>query len=395
MNATDNIHMMKQQLAEQKSMKKMSTTSKSDHLTNIPCHCAASCQKKGDSYDAALKGIPVFIVNNGGKEHSFRQCSYSCIKDKNYCIRHAKQDKEKRILLSDLESRANDPENTSVRKVIVDKNSEKKTIRDPFYENMGTRGARKRSKINTTYDFDNEDDIILQILHHSNKAFKKALYEYANQIIETKKKSSSSHTSYMIQQPSTENSTSVNSPSVNSLSSLMAISAAATTPSNDDEEEEEETPATAAAAAESSSSVLDEEEEEDDAETASYTSSSSSDEEEEEEDEKEELEVEEITTNKGVSYALDNKGNVYDMDTLEDEDGPTSVGTLVEMKKKYSKIEHNDKYYTICKEFTDDDRSLLLCILSDKVFDLETKECVGKLKRAKNGDMKIEYTSDK
>ncbi len=355
--------------------KKVLSTSKKEKVPGNMCTCAANCQKKEDGYKAAMKGLPVYIVNGeDGKPHAYRPCSYTCIKDTDVCIRHAKQVEENRTKLSNLEARANDPVDSSVRRVIVKRKGDLIEITDPFFETMGTRrgAAAKKSNEDTTYDFKNRDDVILNILRHGNLRLRDYLYTCAKEILETKqpiqKVASVGTTSYTIQ----------SAPAPAPTQSLRDMMGA------EESEDDAETRSCDSEAYEESEKDDDEEEEESDDESESESESES---------DAEETELTEITTDKGVSYGLDNDGNVYDLTTLDD-DEPTCVGTLIEMKKKYSKIQHADKHYTIGKEIEDGERSLILCTLSDKVFDPETKECVGKLKRAKkSGEVKIEYTT--
>lgn len=334
------------------------------------CKCAKAFQQKGSAYEAFIKGDPVYLVettldNGKKKKTAYSICSFSHTEGTDYCARHMKQEESNRMIFDEIVSRASDGSG-DVTQIT--------SLQDKFFDAMGTRGAKKKTNDGTYFDFECADHPILQVLRHPNKQMAIWLIQCAMELNKTRKpiittstSSAPASTTYLISQPSKEAA---------SLSDLMtaatpakekrgAAKAKAITPPPSDDEEEEDA---------------------DDEAERETVKCESSDEEDEDDDDEEETTVVEITTDKGASYAL-NPSNmeVYDIETLEDEDGPTVVGTLMEMKKKYSKVEYEDKHYSICKEISVSGRELILCVLSDKVFDPESKEMVGKLKKGKKG----------
>ncbi len=112
-----------------------------------------------------------------------------------------------------------------------------------------------------------------------------------------------------------------------------------------------------------------------------YTKCIESSKEDEDEDA---IEVIEISTKNNNSYALDPKTfEVYDINTLNEEDGTTLIGSLIEIGKIYSVITYENKNYIIAKEMSDDDHEMYLCVESDQVFDKKSKKYLGILKRDK------------
>jgi hypothetical protein len=357
------------------------------------CMCVKVFQQKGTAYESFLNGNRVFIVDktvkDGGKKKSFAYgcCSFSRVEGGDYCSRHMKQDESNRFrfdqMLEMLESK-----DASAREVT--------SIKDNFFDGMGTRGAKKKKDEGTYYDFGVIDHPILRALRHSNKQMIPWLTACALEMLHTNNPVVTASTStYIISQSggAAKATTPKSSNDINlaSMSSLME--------NNDEVEEEEVKPKKAMASKPKATKVVEPEPEESDAETEKAESSDEEDEDEEDEEDDEEddgkTKVVKITTDKGVDYALNPEDmEVYDIDSFDNEDGPTTVGVLMEMKKKYSKVEHDGKYYSICKEMSDDDRELVLCVLSDRVFDPESKECVGKLKK-KKGNLVVEYREDK
>jgi hypothetical protein len=366
------------------------------------CMCVKVFQQKGTAYESFLNGNRVFIVDKtvkeGGKKKSFAYgcCSFARVEGDDYCSRHMKQDESNRFrfdqMLEMLESK-----DASAREVT--------SIKDNFFDGMGTRGAKKKKDEGTYYDFGVIDHPILRALRHSNKQMIPWLTACALEMLHTNNPVVTASTStYIISQSGVASSKTTapkcsNDLNLSSMSSLME--------GNDEVEEEVEEvkpkkgktqPAAVASKPKAKVVEPEPEPEESDAETEKAESSDDEDEDEDEEDDEEDdgkTKVVKITTDKGVDYALNPEDmEVYDIDSFDNEDGPTTVGVLMEMKKKYSKVEHDGKYYSICKEMSDDDRELILCVLSDRVFDPESKECVGKLKK-KKGSLVIEYREDK
>jgi hypothetical protein len=365
------------------------------------CMCVKVFQQKGTAYESFLNGNRVFIVDKtlkeGGKKKSFAYgcCSFARVESDDYCSRHMKQDESNRFrfdqMLEMLESKDN-----SAREVA--------SIKDQFFDGMGTRGAKKKKDEGTYYDFGVIDHPVLRALRHSNKQMIPWLTACALEMLHTNNPVVTASTStYIISQNSGAAKAlpkSSNDLNLSSMSSLMSAP-----PHQDEEEEEEVKPKKGKSqppvASKAKAKVVEPESEDDESDTGTVKVDSSDDEDEDEEDEEDDEEddgktkVVKITTDKGVDYALNPEDmEVYDIDSFDNEDGPTTVGVLMEMKKKYSKVEHECKYYSICKEMSDDDRELVLCVLSDRVFDPESKECVGKLKK-KKGSLVIEYREDK
>lgn len=367
-------------LNEQVSKSKKKSVSKVN--SDNRCKCAKAFQQKGTAYEAFVNGDPVFIVDvtmkDGKKKKvAYSHCSFSRVEDADFCSRHMKQDAENRVLFDGVVS--SDGNGNTYRVT---------SVQDKFFESMGTRGAKKKTNEGTYYDFECVDHPILLALRNPNKQMGLWLARCAMEMLQSGKPVASA-TTYLISQGAAPAAAAASA----SLNELMKSEPAPPALSAFKQSEPKKKAIV---------KVVEVEAEESDAETASAASSaededecsdsgSESGSEDDEEEGGNETVVEEITTDKGVSYALNpNNMQVYDFDSLESEGGPTVVGTLIEMKKKYSKVEYEGGHYSICKEICDDERELILCTLTDKVFDPETKEQVGKLKK-KKGEITIEY----
>ena len=79
--------------------------------------------------------------------------------------------------------------------------------------------------------------------------------------------------------------------------------------------------------------------------------------------------------------------DVYDSDSIENGDSiPIKIGYLTKISSKYGEICYENSYYTICKEIMDVDSGIkyLVSIISNQVFDMITKKCIGILQENNN-----------
>jgi hypothetical protein len=104
-------------------------------------------------------------------------------------------------------------------------------------------------------------------------------------------------------------------------------------------------------------------------------------------DSEEETECTLIETNKGKTLYLDNEKNIF-----ESEDGidAIQIGKLTEVNKKYSTILYKSKNYSVIKDIKcpETNNDLKLCVLTDKLFDVEFKH-IGKIKKKNNNNFDI------
>jgi hypothetical protein len=366
--------------------------------TSNKCKCAKMFQEKGSAYKTFGKGKPVYLIKkNNGKYAAYGQCALSINSPEgDFCRIHERQDSSKRIL---FESLVND--NSGNIELI-------KTKDHHYFDRMGDCGANKTIK-SDTFKFDCIDNHILMLLNHPNAKYTNWLYRCAMHILETGTPviTDNGSTTYTIQKNSETVTTS-------SLFTLME---------NSDDEEEEENPKVVkkvskpkkkAQVVEESESE-DEIENEDKKETNSNVSDSESNNDSdsdsesdsdtvsvassENDDDTQEMNVVPIETHKGQKYFMNPETlKVYELPSEDDEDQkPSELGILVEIAKKYSTLTYDDNHYIISKEISDESKNLdmYLCVLSDKVFDKNTKACLGKLKHGKNGGISISYRTDK
>lgn len=353
-------------------------------VTSNKCKCAKMFQEKGSAYKTFGKGKPVYLMKKGnGKYAAYGQCALSINSpESDFCRIHERQDSSKRIL---FESLVND--NSGNIELI-------KTKDHSYFDRMGDCGANKTIK-SDTFKFDCIDNHILVLLNHPNAKYTNWLYRCAMHILETGTPviTDNGSITYTIQ----KNSESISS---SSLSNLM---------NNEDDEEEETNSKPVKKVTKKKAQVIEVEEEIVDSDEESVSKEKSDSDEEsdcdtvslsssEEDDDEEEMKVVPIETHKGQKYFMNpDTHKVYELPSEDDEDQkPSELGVLVEIAKKYSAITYESKHYIISKEISDESKDLdmYLCVLSDKVFDKDTKACLGKLKRGKNG-ISISYREDK
>ncbi len=357
----------------EKNIKQNNKNGKKD-CNSTKCKYAKMFQQKGSAHTTFVEGEPVYVVKKDDKYVAYGQCSFNHVNGKDFCSRHEKQAPEKRILFDSLVKN----EDGNVEQI--------KSVKHPYFNGMGTRGAPKNVDEGEIYKFSCTDHPILKLLRDPNKNYMLWLTQCAIVIRDTGKPviTNNGSTTYTIQQKNSESNSSIHS--------LM----------NDDEDEEKNSKIVSKK--KPVAVEVDEEEEEDkassdesedeDNESVSETVSVSSSENEDEE----EVSLVPIETHKGQKYFVNpDKLTVYEFPSEDDEDQtPSELGTLVEIAKKYSSLTYDDKHYIISKEVSDESKNLDMyyCILSDKVFDKETKACLGKLKRGKKG-VSIQYREDK
>lgn len=337
------------------------------------CKFAKMFQQKGSAHTTFVEGDLVYVIKKDDKYVAYGQCSFNHVMDKDFCSRHDKQAPEKRILFDSLVKN----EYGNVEQI--------KNVKHPYFNGMGTRGAPKNIDEGEIYKFSCIDHPILKILRHPNKNYMLWLTQCAKHISDTGKAviTNNGSTMYTIQK---------NCDSLSSIHSLM----------NDDDENTKVVPKKKPVVVDVEESENESEKNENDDESVSVSVSSSEDDEEEntkeEENDEEEISLVSIETQKGQKYFVNpDKLTVYEFPSEDDEDQtPSELGTLIEISKKYSSLTYNEKYYIISKEVSDESKNLDMyyCILSDKVFDKDTKDCLGKLKRGKKG-ISIVYREDK
>ncbi len=341
------------------------------------CKYAKMFQQKGSAYTTFIEGDPVYVLKKpDGKYVAYGLCSFAHIHGSDFCKRHEKQASEKRILIETLVSSA----------------EQIKSIKHPYFDGMGTRGARKKVDEGDVYKFPCTDHPILKLLRDPNKNYTLWLVQCAVAIRESGKPiiTSNGSTTYTIQQKMVETQ------SASSMFNLM----------NEDEDDngkskevpkKKSKPAVIEVEEEAETEDEDDAKSEDSSDTVSVSDSEDAKSDTEDEDE-EEMSVVPIETNKGQKYFMNPETQkVYEIPSDEEDDNnPIETGTLIEIVKKYSTVTYDDKYHIIAKEISDKDKNLdmYLCVCTDRVFDTTTKACLGKLKRGKNG-ISIQYREDK
>lgn len=376
----------------EKNIKQNNKNGKKD-CNSIKCKYAKMFQQKGTAHTTFTEGELVYVIKKDDKYVAYGQCSFNHVIGKDFCSRHEKQAPAKRIIFDSLVNN----QDGNVEQI--------KTVKHPYFNGMGTRGAPKNIDEGDIYKFSCTDHPILKLLRDSNKSYTLWLIQCAIAIRDTGKPiiTNNGSTTYTIQQ---KNSDSISS----SLLSLM----------NDEEEENKMVSKKKPTAIdveqdsdnETTKKVESDDDESDDDESVDNESDDDKSDDDEsdddesdgtksissEEDDQEEVTLVPIETHKGQKYFVNPDSlTAYEFPSEDDEDQkPSELGILIEITKKYSTLTYDDKHYIISKEVNDESKNLDMyyCVLSDKVFDKETKSCLGKLKRGKKG-ISISYREDK
>lgn len=366
----------------EKNIKQNNKNGKKD-CNSIKCKYAKMFQQKGTAHTTFTEGEPVYVIKKDDKYVAYGQCSFNHVIGKDFCSRHEKQAPIKRIIFDSLVNN----QDGNVEQI--------KSVKHPYFNGMGTRGAPKNIDEGDIYKFSCTDHPILKLLRDSNKSYTLWLIQCAIAIRDTGKPiiTNNGSTTYTIQQK--------NSDSISSLLSLM----------NDEEEENKivsKKKPTAIDVEEDSDNettkIVESDESDDDESDDDESDDDESDDESDctksisSEDDQEEVILVPIETHKGQKYFVNPDSLIaYEFPSEDDEDQkPSELGTLIEISKKYSTLTYDDKHYIISKEINDESKKsdMYYCVLSDKVFDKETKSCLGKLKRGKKG-ISISYREDK
>lgn len=125
--------------------------------------------------------------------------------------------------------------------------------------------------------------------------------------------------------------------------------------------------------------------EEEDEEVPCQESDAEEDEESNEHNDDEDcLELTEIESKKGDSYGLDeNNNSVYDPDSGDE------LGKLIKVIDTKSSISYEDEDYCIGENIDIDDTTYIKCVLTDRLYDSDSKELIGVLGKKKDGSLKI------
>ena len=244
------------------------------------------------------------ITTTDGKTTAYGSCSKTS-HETEYCHLHQQMFNRKTLKIFEKD----------IVSLLSDKSNLKRlaNINDPYFENMGKRGAKEKKNINN-YTFLNKDDPILKILNHKNQKLSTLLNIYASHLLKN---------DFTI--PIKEIDTNINIPTQSNLLSLM-------------------------------SSVIDNEDA-----NISDTEVSESDISDLEDSEEASVSCIEIKTNNGeILYVNDIDNMVYEVDG-------ELIGILTEISEDFHTIIHENKFYTVLEEKD----KLFCCKITGTFFDKE------------------------
>ena len=201
-------------------------------------------------------------------------------------------------------------------------------INDPYFENMGKRGAKEKNS-NNIYTFSNKEDPILKILNHKNQKLSTLLHTYASHLLKGNPNS-----------PMKDNNLTINTSS--NLLSLMS-SVIDKEENISDTEVSESDISEMSNKSEGKKSSDGDEVESDDSDDESQSSVSCI----------------ELTANNGKTLYFNEIDNmVYEL-------SGELIGILTEISEDFHTITYNDKYYTVLEE----QNKVFCCKITGTLFD--------------------------
>ncbi len=426
-------------------------TGKSDKIKNNYCPCAKKLACKGDTYEILSKyyvdpkpkkNVSSSLLSNQEPEKiylvvtsetingkmktesvAYARCQNSRGQNQEFCERHTKQG-EKRQIFSDFEKKVDGENVILLNDYEMDINGtlQKCPLGHPYFDRMHTKNKELKSSHGDkkpSFEFDSKENKILCVLNHQNKAYSHCLLYCAEYILEhgrlpfdisnvpneslQQQQTVTRYTIKPVEKNDTTNTENVKEISLqdvySNLSNNVTTENIQIKKNIKEVEEEEDEESDNESIQSKHTNVMENSENED----------SDSDEEEDDDEEEEEFVIEPLfndsegTYGKVGKYGVDPKTNTVYFVSEDEEDDTEDVGELYQVNKKgYGKITYQEKPCIIGKSITDpsNDKELILCIWSNKVFDQETMNCLGEAKMKENKDgtksiKSIKYRSDK
>ncbi len=377
-------------LIEDKSTKKSASKKKKDDKP--VCKAAAKHQTIHDALVAMTeKKFDVFIIREPReedpskiKETGYSRCTISALAGKEYCHHH---DDCKNLKIFDIDILPRSEDDLERRQAI--------TKDDPYFKEMGKRGARKKA-VNEITILKEKNNPLSIILRNEDNQFAAELIELMKisfELLKNKKYNNkpgaTASTTEVVKKTRGRPPKATETPTT--AAAVAATTVVEKTESNDVEDEnqdvdfgsDDDADADAKAETNQTDEKVDNDEGEED-----------SDEAEEDEDDDEV----ELTTmcGKTITYVI-SENEVYDPSDIDDEGAATWIGSFYEIDQKYANIKYNEKNYGIFSKHTcnvnDKPFEFYRCPLNNNAFDMN-KNFVGKYVE-KNGKFEIEFAKKK
>ncbi len=369
---------------------------------------------------------------------AYARCQNSRGQNQEYCERHTKQG-DKRLIFSDFENKVNNDTVILLNDYEIDINGhiQKCPLGHPYFDRMHTKNKEaKKSSLQgdkkAIFEFDSKENKILCVLNHQNKAFTHCLqycaeyilehgclpFDISSNNVEIPTPTVTRYTIKPVEKNNVENienvkEINVNEDSLNKIFSQLSmnVESSNTTTENiqinkhiveeEDVEEDDDNNSDSSKSTKNTRirEISDDEESE----------SNSDEEDDEDDDDEEEFVIDPIFDDSNGEYGRVGKYGVEPKTKTvyfvsEEDEETEEVGELYQVNKKaYGKITYQGNPHIIGKNIIDsekDDKELILCIWSNKIFDPETMNCLGEVKMKENKDgtksiKSIKYRSDK
>ena len=301
------------------------------------CTAAVRYSTIGNAYRDIDKNIQVYLTRDeNSKLNAYSRCSKTTKNGEIFCHIHLTASKNKhKIKIFEKDILPTD---------INDKNRWLANINDPYFEEMGKRGAKKKFTDNN-YLFSDLNHPILRVLNHKNVKLSTLLSIYASQLLKGNLNNCDVDTEF--NKLTSKNTIKKEENSLDNLISLIT--------SNDSPQISESIEIPLLESSNEEISI--------DSDTIE------SEEESDQESDQESISCIPINTkdNEELWYNPDNK-TVYKM-CDENGDG-TELGILKEVSKDYYFIKHEKKYYTVIVPFkSKENNSSFKCIFTNALFD--------------------------
>ena len=163
---------------EIRDKKKMHNDQKIKKITSTDkklCKAAVPISTRGGAYRKLLKGDKIGLINDNGKTIAYCRCSKTTSDENNYCHLHERTIKVNKSELKNFEEDILPKSKTDKSKWIA-------TIDDPYFENMGKRGTKKKN-IDNTFVFSSKSDPVLLVLIHKDAKLSTQLSLCATQLL--------------------------------------------------------------------------------------------------------------------------------------------------------------------------------------------------------------------
>ena len=325
-------------------------------------------------------------VNGVIKSVPYTQCNKNHLPGDKLCHIHNTQKKDinrnNPVIFKDILPDDNDDNNDTISR----KKNYRATGNEEYFKKINRKGVpEKKNNTSTLYDFKDIENPILICIKESPEILQELLLSAIKLLQDNNIKITNNILNKNNKKTEEKKSKSHNNSLLNTINALNDLNDLNNSPKNEDKNISTKNPSLLNNILLSTDNKIEEDIEEEDIEEDDIEEEDI----EEEDIDEEETECIEIYTNERVLLALDiNTNIVY---KPEDDDNYVELGKLTKINEKYSTIEHDYQNWTIFKDIKcpETDNNLKLCALTNKVFNTDLAEPIGKVTKKKDLSYKI------